>query len=341
MPSMPCTMSSRRHRCVPPQGARALSGRVGASFHGDNETMIAAYDLLALAAAACWATGSLLAVTPVRHLGAFAFTRWRMLLVAAMLWAAALAMGTWDSLSGSAVWTLAASGMVGIFIGDTALFGAVQRLGPRRASVLFATHAAFSAAMGFALLGERMGWQAALGGALTLVGVMSAIVLGRHKEDSHDWESDHGSLRLGVGLGVLAAVSQALSTLIAKPVMAAQAGADPVDPIAASAVRVSVACAAHYVLLWAGVGVARAHSPPTRRVLAQTALNGFIGMGLGMTFILMALKKGEVGMVAILSSVSPVLVLPLLWWHLGRAPAWGAWLGAGLTVCGTALILLR
>jgi drug/metabolite transporter (DMT)-like permease len=55
----------------------------------------------------------------------------------------------------------------------------------------------------------------------------------------------------------------------------------------------------------------------------------------------MALQKGDVGMVAILSSVSPVLVLPLLWWQLGRAPTWGSWLGAGLTVAGPALILMR
>jgi drug/metabolite transporter (DMT)-like permease len=245
------------------------------------------------------------------------------------------------SLSLDAAGTLAASGMVGIFIGDTALFGAVQRLGPRRASVLFATHAAFSAGLGFVVLGERMGLQAALGGALTMAGVMSAIVLGRHKEEQHAWESDHGSLKLGVTLGLVAALGQAVSTLIAKPVMSVQAGALAVDPIAASAVRVSVACAAHYVILWLGLGAARAHQRPTARVLLQTALNGFVGMGLGMTFILMALQKGEVGMVAILSSVSPVLVLPLLWWHLGRAPALGAWVGAGLTVTGTALILLR
>jgi drug/metabolite transporter (DMT)-like permease len=304
--------------------------------------MIATYDLLALCAAACWASGSLLAVTPVRHLGAFAFTRWRMLLVAAMLWSVSLITGSWHTLSWDAAGPLAASGMVGIFIGDTALFGAMQRLGPRRASVLFATHAAFCAALGFLVLGERMGLQAALGGALTIAGVMSAILLGRRKgEEQHAWEVDHGSLKVGIALGLLAAMGQVASTLIAKPVMSAQTGGMAVDPIAASAVRVSLACAAHYAILWMGVGAARAHQPPTTRVLLQTALNGFVGMGLGMTFILMALQKGDVGMVAILSSVSPVLVLPLLWWQLGRAPTWGSWLGAGLTVAGTALILMR
>jgi len=56
---------------------------------------------------------------------------------------------------------------------------------------------------------------------------------------------------------------------------------------------------------------------------------------------MLALQHGDVGMVGILSSVTPVLVLPLLWFHLRRAPARGAWLGAGLTVLGTALVLLR
>ena len=61
----------------------------------------------------------------------------------------------------------------------------------------------------------------------------------------------------------------------------------------------------------------------------------------GMTLVLVALKNGDVGTVAILSSVSPVLLLPLLWLRLGRPPAPAAWLGAGLTVVGTGLILLR
>jgi len=64
-------------------------------------------------------------------------------------------------------------------------------------------------------------------------------------------------------------------------------------------------------------------------------------MGVGMSLVLMALQHGDVGLVAVLSSVSPVLVLPLLWWRLRRAPAPGAWLGAGFTVLGTALVLLR
>ena len=298
--------------------------------------MLASHDLMALGAAACWAAGSIFSVSPSRYLGAFAFTRWRMFMVALMLWAVTLLAGSWRSLPVNAWGLLAVSGLIGIFVGDTAFFAAMNRLGPRRSGVLFATHAVFSAALGFWLLGERMSAQAAWGGVLTLAGVMMAILLGREKEDEHAWEADRGSIGAGVALGLLAALCQALGSLIVKPAM----GAD-VDPIAASAVRVSVACCAHFCLLLAGFPAARAQQAATLRVLAQTALSGFIAMGVGMTLILLALKDGDVGMVAILSSVSPVLLLPLLWLRLGRSPAIAAWLGATLTVVGTALILSR
>ncbi len=298
--------------------------------------MLASHDLMALGVAACWAAGSIFSVSPSRHLGAFAFTRWRMFMVALMLWAVTLLAGSWRSLPVNAWGLLAVSGLIGIFVGDTALFAAMNRLGPRRSGVLFATHAVFSAALGFWLLGERMSAQAAWGGVLTLAGVMMAILLGREKEDEHAWEADRGSIGAGVALGLLAALCQALGSLIVKPAM----GAD-VDPIAASGVRVSVACCAHFCLLLAGFPAARAQQAATLRVLAQTALSGFIAMGVGMTLILLALKDGDVGMVAILSSVSPVLLLPLLWLRLGRSPAIAAWLGATLTVVGTALILSR
>jgi drug/metabolite transporter (DMT)-like permease len=231
---------------------------------------------------------------------------------------------------------MALSGLVGIFVGDTALFSAMNRLGPRRAGVLFATHAAFSALLGFVVLGERMKAQAMLGGLLTLGGVMLAIVLGRRKDETHAWEADSGPVAMGVILALLAALCQALGTLIAKPVMA-----QGVDPVMASAVRVTIATLAHFVLLLAGFRPARAIAAPTLRVLAQTGINGFIAMGIGMTLILLALQKGNIGVVAILSSVSPILVLPLLWLQLRRAPAPGAWMGAALTVLGTALILHR
>jgi drug/metabolite transporter (DMT)-like permease len=253
-----------------------------------------------------------------------------------LLWPVVLASGTWRTLNVAQCGVMALSGFIGIFVGDTALFAAMNRLGPRRTSVLFATHAFFSALLGYVFLDEHMGVQAMLGGLLVMGGVMTATLLGSHKNETHEWEQSRGGWGLGVALALLAALCQASSSLIAKPVMVTG-----VDPIAATAVRVSVTCVAQLLLLWSGYPAARSHNPANVRVLLQVGFIGFLGMGVGMSLILSALQHGDVGLVAILSSVSPVVVLPLLWWRLGRAPAPGAWAGAALTVVGTALVLSR
>lgn len=298
--------------------------------------MTLSYDWLALGAAACWAITALLSAPQSRHLGAIAFTRWRMGLVLLMLLPVMFISDGWRTLSPSHVGALVVSGLIGIFVGDTALFASMNRLGPRRTGVIFATHAFFSALLGFALLDERMGLQAMLGACLVVGGVMIAVAMGTRKDESHALEATRGSWPLGVGLGLLAALCQALGALVAKPVMATG-----VDPISATVVRVAVTCAAHLVLLWSGASVARTLRPVTWRVAGWVGLSGMVGMGLGMSLILLALRHGDVGMVGVLSSVSPVLVLPLLWWRLGRPPAGGAWIGAMLTVLGTTLVLMR
>lgn len=297
------------------------------------------YDYLALAAAACWAIASLFSAHAARHLGAFAFSRWRMFCVSLMLWAAALVTGGWSSLNNDSIGIMAASGLIGIFIGDTALFAAMNRLGPRRASVLFATHALFSAVLAYFIFGELIAGWTLVGCLLLIGGVMLAIFMGKRTGDSHAWEQDYGKPWLGIGLGLVAALCQSIATLMMKPVM--MNSLVPVDPISASAVRMTVAFFAHLFLLWCGWKVAKPLQPINWSIFAMVASNALLAMGIGMTLILVALRHGEVGMVAMLSSVSPVLVLPLLWLLTKNRPAYGAWLGAAITVLGTALIVAR
>ncbi|MBT9462994.1 DMT family transporter [Hydrogenophaga sp.] len=291
-------------------------------------------EALALLAAACWAVSSLFSAGPAQRLGAFAFSRWRMLFASLLLWALALAGGGWRSLDASAIGLLALSGVIGIFIGDTALFACMNRLGPRRSGVLFACHALFSAVLAWAFLGEVLWGWALLGSGLLVGGVMLAIVLGRRRDEFHGWEQTHGPLIIGVGLGLAAALCQSVATLMLKPLMTTG-----VDAVAASAARMSMALLAHTVLLASGWPGARAKAPLQWKDAGLTFLSAAVAMALGMTLILAAMRLGQAGLVAVLSSVSPILILPLLWLVYRRRPAAGAWLGAVLAVLGTALIL--
>ena len=280
---------------------------------------------LALLAAACWATASLFSATASAHMGAFAFTRWRMVFASLILWAIVAFTGGWRSLAWGGVGLLVLSGLIGIFVGDTALFACMNRLGPRRSGILFATHALFSAVLAWAFLGERIQGFALLGSALLVGGVMMAIALGKRDDEAHRWEATRGRLAVGVVLGLTSALGQSVGTLILKPLMSTG-----VDPMAASAVRMTAGFGAHALLWLSGWQLARNRAPLNVRDLGFTFVSAAV-----------ALAHGSAGLVGLLSSVSPVLLLPLLWWIYGRRPAAGAWAGAVLAVLGCGLILWR
>ncbi len=292
------------------------------------------YEWLALAAASLWAVAALISVKPARHLGPFAYSRWRMCLVSLMLGSMSLLTGGWHTLSGSALPLLAISGLIGIFIGDTALYACMNRLGPRRSGLLFSCHALFSALLGLWLFNEQLTGSRLAGAMLVFVGVMLAILFGRRSSGS-EWEKIRGSLAAGVALGLTAALCQSLGAIIAKPVMM---GGD-VDAVSASGVRMGSALLAHCALRMTGLPLSKPLHPINRRIFGMIALNGFLAMALGMTLILVALKQGDVGMVAILSSTTPVILLPLLWWHSGERPSAAAWAGTLLATLGTMLVL--
>ncbi|NCB57383.1 MAG: DMT family transporter [Gammaproteobacteria bacterium] len=289
---------------------------------------------LALVSAFLWACASLLSVIPARHLGTFAFSRWRMACVSLMLGAMSLVSGGFYTLSLTQMGMMAVSGLVGIFIGDTCLYACMNRIGPRRASLLFATHAAFSALFGIWLFQERLSLQGWTGAALVFAGVLVAVAFSGAK--TQKLEYTHGALWLSLSLGLMAALCQSLGTIIAKPVMVAGA-----DPIAASCVRMLVAFAAHGGLRLAQVPFSKPTSPINLRVLGIIALNGLLAMVMGMTIFLFALRHGNVTLVAIMSSTSPVMLLPILWIFTRQRPGAGSWLGAILVVFGTALVLAR
>lgn len=291
-------------------------------------------EALAALAALCWAVGSLMSATAASRMGAFAFTRWRLFFALTLLWALALWSGQWRTLDQHAVVLLVVSGLVGIFIGDTALFACMNRLGPRRSGVLFATHALFSAVLAWLVLGETLWGWTLMGSVLLVSGVMVAITWGRRADEDHRWEQTRGSLAAGIALGLVAAVGQSVATLMLKPLMSTG-----VDAAAASALRTTAAFVAHLALLWAGLRLARVQQPLTASVLLHTWVSAAVAMALGMTLILAALRTGQANLVGIFSSLSPVLLLPLLWLIYRRRPALGAWIGSAMAVLGSALIL--
>ncbi len=294
------------------------------------------YELAAVGAAASWALTGIISAGPAGHLGALAFNRVRQVFVTGLLAIFVLATGTWSQLDAANLGPLAISGLVGIFLGAPLLFATLNRVGPRRSGVLFALNAPISALLGFLVLGERLSAQALGGVALTVCGVVLAILFGKRRDQLHAWETVKGPLWIGVALGLGAATGQAVGSIVVKPVMASG-----IDPFVASMVRVGVAAFCLSVLISLPIPAVKPKGPLTLKVAAMTALTGVLALGIGMTLLLFALSGGNVGIISTLSATSPVIILPMLWLKTAERPAGGAWIGAALVVIGMGLIFLR
>jgi drug/metabolite transporter (DMT)-like permease len=292
------------------------------------------HEFAALGTALCWALTALFAAGPASRLGAAAFNRIRLFAAGGLMGAIILLSGAWAELSPGVLPLLILSGLLGITLGDTMMFAAVVRLGPRRAGVLFALNAPLAALFGWTLLGEDLPLQAVAGILLAFGGTALAIRFGG--SGGHVLENIRGRPATGIAFGLLAALGQAAGTLILRPLMAGG-----LDPFAASFVRIGFAALAISALMALPLAAFRPANPPDRKAVAATVALAFLGLGLGMTLMLYALSGGAAGIVATLTASSPVLILPLIWLRTGQRPRAGAWAGAALALTGMALIFTR
>ena len=298
-------------------------------------------ELSGLVAALCWTLSSLMAPKLITTFGVMRFNTFRIIIAAFILLFVSMIGNRFDE----AIWThsgyLVLSGLTGIFIGDSLLFAAVSRLGPRRTGVLFATNAPISIFLGWLLLNESLSLIELLACTLVLIGVIVAILFGKRKAQEHSWEETKGKLYIGILMALGGALGQASGALLSKPALLAGA-----DTVAVSAIRVSVGAIA--LTLAYNLYYKRHSSLADTFTFRSTPLIEYgrlvlmacIGMVIGMSVLVWGIGKGNVGIVTTLSATTPVLILPAIWLTTGQRPAFGAWIGALLVVVGASMIIL-
>jgi len=306
--------------------------------------------LAGLGTALCWVFTSFLFAAASRRLGAGAVNLLRSILAMLLLFALhAWLLGTlWPAASGTAIAWLAASGIVGLALGDQFLFGALVDLGPRLATLLMTLAPACSALVAWLLLGEVLSALAAAGIAATLGGI--AIVV-RERPRPGDRPIEHLSLQRrsrGLVLGVLAAMGQGVGYVMAKQGMVADlsSGGGAIPPLAAQLVRMTGAVC-FLVAIWGMVGPRpwlvgadwRAAPPRLSRVAVLGLVGGSVlGPVIGVWLSLIAVRRLDAGVAATLIALSPVLVLPFARLIDRERISPRAVLGAIVAVLGIALL---
>ena len=289
-----------------------------------------------MAAALCWAVASLVSADVTRTIGGLAFNRLRLFFVSIMLITYTFYINTWNTISVDYLTIIIVSGIVGIFLGDTLLFIALQKIGPRRNNILFSLAAPFTVVINIFFLNELASTISIIGCFVVFFGVVFAISYGDKKGSSeHRWEKVEGPLYIGIILSIGAALCQAIGLVMMKPILS-----DGADPIASAAIRTTISCIFLSFTFFLNYDFFNTKVNLTKKIIYQSILSGFLGMALGMSLLLIALQKADAGIVATLSSTSPIIILFLLWILTKKMPSYGAWLGTIIAIFGTGLIFI-
>jgi len=268
-----------------------------------------------------------------------------------------LLIGRWlPEARGGQVLSLAASGIIGLSIGDQALMQAFIDIGPRLATLVMTTAPLVAALFGWAVLGETLAWASWLGIGLTVFGTAWAVlerpVLDRPPMLSRTGTQVPGSPRRvkGVLCALVGAVCQAGGLLLSKRGMGHGwlPAEEHIAPQTATLIRMTFAGLGMLPLL--GVHMARAsfHSQGspfsaagrTHSGVLLAALGAVTGPFLGVWMSLVASDRVPLGVAQTLCSFTPILILPFAaWLHTERIGP-RALIGALAAVGGLVILFL-
>ena len=260
-----------------------------------------------------------------------------------------LLSGTWipNAATGQIV-LLALSGLVGLSLGDQALFIAFVRIGPRLAMLIETAAPLFAALLGWLVLGETISPIAWLGIACTVTGV-AWVVLERPEQQA---EAPRGHRLSGIILAFVAAACQAGGLLLSKQGMGY--GWLPkerwLDPQTATFVRLFFAAIGMVPIMgvwWLRQGRRQTASAPaiprgSRGTGVLFAFAGAVGGPyLGVWLSLVAARHAPLGVAQTLMALPPVLILPLVWLIHKERVSLRAAIGALVAVGGVALLFVQ
>ena len=288
---------------------------------------------LAIGAAAIWSAVALSATRVVRYFGSYNYNLLRLLGIIVFFFPYVYI--NWESLylNQSIFSAIVLSSIIGIIIGDTFLFVCLKRLGPRRQALLFSMQIPFTIILAEIFLQTLPSITELIGCALIFSGILIAIQFNRTIPND-DLENIQGNKYTGLFAGIGLALCQSIGIILMKPAL------QTTDPIIVSYLRVLVAAIIMFGSLFFIKNNQLWEKMKNIKVTLFSIFLGFMGMGVGMTMLIYALKYGNPGVISTLSSTMPIMIIPILWIVTKNYAGHLAVVGATLTCVGAGIIFL-
>ncbi len=230
---------------------------------------------------------------------------------------------------------MALSGVIGFVLGDAFLFQAFVLIGPRLSMLIMALNPVMGAVMAWVLLGESLDGTELLGMALAIGGVVWVVADRTYGKTLPD-----AAPRIYL-IGILCALGGALGQ--AGGYIASKQGLEG-DFSALSGNLMRLLAATSLIWLWTlanrGVlnGFQRLREQPQalRFILGGAVAGPFIGVWLS----LIAVQHAKIGIASTLTSLTPIMLIPLSRVVFKEPITWRSIFGTLLAMTGTAILFL-
>ena len=289
--------------------------------------------VLAISAAAIWSGVALSATRMVRYFGSYNYNLLRLLGIIVIF--SPYVFLRWEPLyfENSIFLAIFLSSVIGIIIGDTFLFICLKRLGPRRQALLFSMQIPFTIVLAEIFLQSLPSITELVGCALIFSGILIAIQFNRSIPND-DLENIQGNKYTGLLAGIGLALCQSIGIILMKPALGST------DPIIVSYLRIIIAAVIMFGSLFFIKNNRLWEKMKDYKKTIFSIFLGFMGMGVGMTMLIYALKFGNPGVISTLSSTMPIMIIPILWVITKNYAGHLAVIGAALTCLGAGIIFL-
>jgi drug/metabolite transporter (DMT)-like permease len=234
------------------------------------------------------------------------------------------------NLSTSTVVLLTISGMIGIGLGDTAYFSALNSLGARRTLLLETSSPPMGALLALIFIGEQLAYSSWCGIFLTILGIAWVI--------SERNPVDHSSVSpQGIMWGILAAIAQALGAVISRYALIQSA----VSPLESTLIRLIGGTVIVIGLLFFPLTKQTTMQwQISKRSLGVIAIAAFGSTYLGIWLQQISLKFAPTGIAQTFLATSPLFILPIVALQ-GEKISLRAILGVVVSLAGIALMFIR
>ncbi|WP_009632890.1 DMT family transporter [Synechocystis sp. PCC 7509] len=284
-------------------------------------------EIAALSAASLWAVSSVIYGSLGREISPMYLNLFKGAIAIILLGLTLLVRGElFPTVSATNLCLLLLSGSIGIGLGDTAFFAALNCLGARRALLMETLAPPITAILALIFLQERLKASVWGGILLTVAGVAWVVT-----ERTPATEGRPVYLRKGIIFGIIAAISLAIGGILARAAIANNS----ISPLWAALLRISAAVVS--LLPFLRLQQNSFAYKPTPRVFAGIGLAAFMGTYLGIWLQQTAIKFTEVGIALTLTNTAPIFILPISVF-IGEKPSIRAILGAGVAIFGIATI---